>query len=144
MNVIIREGCADTEIIINCPVETEEIRQTADMLRGDIQKLPGIKDGRTYLIDRREVMYVESVDKRCFIYTTDATYETPLKLYEIEARTAGLGFFRSAKSQIVNLTRIKSLRPDFGGRLEVVMETGERLIVSRQYAKSLKERMGLR
>ena len=77
-------------------------------------------------------------------YTAHDVYETPLKLYEIEECLADTGFFRISKSQIINILRITSLCPDFGGRIEVMMENGEKLIVSRQYSKSLKERLGLK
>jgi len=71
-------------------------------------------------------------------------YELPLKLYELEEILASAGFIRSAKSQVLNLYKIDSLCPDFGGRIEVTMQNGERLIVSRQYAKQLKERLGIK
>ena len=67
-----------------------------------------------------------------------------LKLYEIEEWLSGGSFFRNSKSQVVNLKKIKSLCPEFGGRIEAVLENGEILMVSRQYSKSLKERLGLK
>ena len=131
-------------MIIKCPAVTEEVRKIIYLLHGDGDRLTGIKDGKTALIDKRDVLYFESVEKRCFIYTAADVYETGLRLYEIEERLNDEGFFRNAKSQILNIAKIKSLCPDFGGRLEVSMENGEKLIVSRQYAKLLKERLGLK
>lgn len=144
MKVEIHEGFPDIEIVINCPQASDKINKMASMLRSYDEKLPGVRDGQTHMIDKQDVLYFESVDKRCFMYTADELFETPLKLYEIEDRMTDMGFFRSAKSQIVNIAKISSLCPDFGGRMEVVMENGERLIVSRQYAKSLKERLRLK
>jgi DNA-binding LytR/AlgR family response regulator len=144
MKVEVREGFPDVTVIINCPRESEEIRGIVTVLQSCDTRLSGTKGGHTYLIDRKDVLYFESVDKRCFLYTTDEVYETRLKLYEVEARLSELGFFRSAKSQIINIAKIASLCPDFDGRMEVRMENDERLIVSRQYARSLKERLGLR
>ena len=144
MDVIIQEDCSNIEVIIKCPKATDEIQKMASLLQGYGQKMPGTKDGQTFLVDRHDILYFESVDKRCFIYTTADVYETALKLYEIEEwLTTGI-FFRSSKSQVINIKKIKSLCPEFGGRLEVVMENGEILMVSRQYAKILKERLGLK
>ena len=144
MEVIIQEGCQNIEVVIKCPEATDEIQKIASLLQRYGQKMPGIKDRQTFLVDWHDILYFESVDKRCFIYTTADVYETVLKLYEIEEwLTAGI-FFRSSKSQVVNIKKIKSLCPEFGGRLEVVMENGEILMVSRQYAKLLKERLGLK
>ena len=144
MKVEIREGFADVEVIIRCAEETEKIRKMAAMLQGMDEKLRGAKNGRTHMIDRQDVFYFEAVDRRHFIYTEKDAYETQLKLYELEDRLSDAGFFRSSKSQIINISKIASLCPDFDGRMEVVMKNGEKLIVSRQYSKPLKERLGLK
>ena len=143
LKIEIQEGFEDVEIIIRCPEITDKIRKMESLLHGSRQRLSCGKDGVTHLIDKQDVLYFESVDKRCFIYTEDDVYETALKLYEIEEMLSEAGFLRSAKSQILNIAKIKSLCPDFGGRIEVIMDNGEKLIVSRQYAKILKERLGL-
>ena len=67
-----------------------------------------------------------------------------MKLYELEEILGPIGFFRNAKSQIINIAKIKSLCPDFGGKIEAEMENGEKVIISRQYSKRFKERIGLK
>jgi DNA-binding LytR/AlgR family response regulator len=116
----------------------------ASVLQGFDNKLQGSKDGKIYLIDVKDVLYFESVDKRCFIYTDKDVYDTPLKLYEIEEQLTEKGFIRIAKSQILNIFQIESLCPDFGGRIEIILKNSEMLIVSRQYSKLFKERLGIR
>jgi len=108
------------------------------------KKLSGVKDGALHVIDPQEVFYFDTVDKRYFIYTEHDVFETHLKLYEIEQLLPPALFFRSSKSQIINIAKIASLWPDIAGRLEVVMKNEERVIVSRQYARALKERLGLK
>ena len=119
------------------------VRQIVSAIQSLDRKLIGVRDGRTSVVDWRDVLYLESVDKRCFIYTADQVLETPLTLREVEERFDGTGLFRCSKSQIVNLLHLTSLRPEFGSRLELVMKNSERLIVSRKYAKPLKERLGV-
>lgn len=144
MEIQIQEGFPSLEIIIKCPKASEEIHKMVSLLQNHEQKLLGKKDGMTSLIDKQDVLYFESVEKHCFIYTAADVYETDLKLYELEDRLTDAGFFRSSKSQILNIVKITSLCPDFGGRMEVIMENGERSVVSRQYAKRLKERLGIK
>lgn len=48
-------------------------------------------------------------------------------------------YFRSSKSMIINLSKIIKLEPTLGGRISVTFENNERLIVSRQYVRALKE-----
>jgi len=139
----VHEGCPSVTVVINCPSESDEVRQIVSLLHSLDRKISGSRAGQTHLIDWRDVLYAESVDKRCFVYTSDAVYETALKLYQFEERYADVGFFRASKSQVINLGRIARLRPEFGARLEVVMANGEKLIVSRQYSHLLKTKLGL-
>ncbi len=134
----------ETEIAITCNHLTPEIEKIISMLRMMEMKLTGIKDGETCLIDAAKVLYIESVDKKTFIYTEGAVYETPLKLYELESQLSGSGFFRASKSCIIHLKQIKSLRADLNRRIKVTMSSGEQLIVSRGYADELKERLGVK
>lgn len=59
-----------------------------------------------------------------------------------EDRLESCDFFRASKSSIINFNRIQSLKPEFGGTMQVTMTNGERLNVSRQYAKQIKEKLG--
>jgi DNA-binding LytR/AlgR family response regulator len=144
MKVEIAEGYSEIEIVIKCPSATDEIKKMVSILQGFDNKLSGSKNGKIYFIDAKYIFYFESVDKRCFIYTEKDVYETVLKLYEIEEQLADKGFIRSSKSQILNIAKIKSLCPDFGGRLEIILENDEILMASRQYSKLLRERLGIR
>ena len=134
----------ETEIAITCNHLTPEIEKIISMLRMMEMKLTGIKDGEICLIDAAKVLYIESVDKKTFIYTEGTVYETPMKLYELESQLSGSGFFRASKSCIIHLKQIKSLRADLNRRIKVTMSSGEQLIVSRGYAEELKERLGVR
>jgi len=144
MKITIQENHPALEVIIQCPQADDTVHKIKSMLHGLGQKLPCVLDGATHFIDPADALYFESVDKRCYLYTAHNVYEAPFRLYEIEALLADAPFIRSAKAQIINLAQIQSLCPDFGGRIEAVLSNGEKLIVSRQYAKNLKERLGIK
>lgn len=145
MKISIQEGpeFAETEVIVRCREATPQVMSMVAALRVFDQKLTGEREGRTFLLDARDVLYAETVDKRAFLYTADGVFETPLRLYELEERLASRDFFRAGKSIVVNFSQIKSIRPDFGGRLELTMTNGERLFVSRQYVPVVKQKLGL-
>lgn len=134
----------ETEIAITCNHLTPEIEKIISMIRILDMKLTGIKDGETCLIDAAKVLYIESVDKKTFIYTENAVYESQLRLYELEAQLERSGFFRASKSCIIHLKQIKSLKADLNRRIRVTMSNGEQLMVSRGYAEELKGRLGIR
>jgi DNA-binding LytR/AlgR family response regulator len=88
-------------------------------------------------------MYIDTVDKRTFLYTEDASFETPLKLYELENQLGPACFLRAGKSCLYNFNYIKSFKSDLDGRLILTMKNDIRLIVSRQYAAILKKQLGV-
>ncbi len=136
-------GNTDTEIIINCLRLTPEIEKMIALLRMMDMKLTGRRDGEIYVIDISEVLYIDTVDGRTFIYTMNCVYETDMRLYELEEQLEDSGFFRSGKSCILNMRQIVSLKSDIDRKIRVTMSNGEQLLVSRQYTKQLKERLGI-
>lgn len=138
------ESIQDTEISIVCNRITPEIEKVISTLRMLDRQLTARKGEEIFLLDISEVLYIETVDKRTFLYTVKDEYETNLKLYELENQLEEVGFLRVGKSCVLNLRHIKSLKADFDRRIRVSMENGEQLIVSRQYADELKKRLGVK
>ena len=131
----------ETEVIINCPQADEDILRLVAMLRIHQKKLVGTLEGEQHLLDVRDILYIDTVDKRTFLYTGKTVYECALRLYELEDGLQNLDFLRVGRSAIVNFRRIRSIRPELGGRLLLTMENGEQLYVSRQYAVAMKEKL---
>ena len=131
----------ETEVIINCPKADEDILHLVAMLRIHQRKLVGTREGESYLLDAKDILYIDTADKRTFLYTREAVYESTLRLYELEEGLGGLEFLRSSRSALVNFRRVQSIRPELGGRLLVTLEGGERRYVSRQYAAAWREKL---
>lgn len=129
---------------ITCPQLTPDIERLIAALRIMDSKLTVIKDAETFILDISEIAYIESVDRKTFVYTDKDCYETKLKLYETEERLCGAGFLRISKSCLVNLRYIRSLRSELDRRLRLTLENGEQIIVSRQYSDDIKTRLGVR
>ena len=132
---------SETEIIVNCPLADEDILRLITMLRVYQRKLVGVLDGEQHLLDVKDVLYIDTADKRTFLYTGTAVYESALRLYELENNLKELDFLRVGRSAIVNFRKIRSIRPELGGRLLVTMDNGEQVYVSRQYAGEMKEKL---
>jgi len=132
----------ETEIVIHCRKADNQVLRVVAALSSLDKKLTGTKDGRTFVLDPANILYFDSVDKKTFVYTESEVLEISLRLYELEERLPH-DFFRASKSAIINISKIKSILPDFGGRMEVTLITGEKLMVSRQYAHDLKMKLAL-
>ena len=133
----------ETEIEITCNHLTPEIEKLLSMIRIMDKQIAGIKDGETHIIDVHHVMYIESVNKKTFLYTLTGFYETNLKLYELEDQLSDVGFIRVSKHCIINLKDVTSLKADFDRRIKVTLNNGEKLLVSGQYADVFKSRLGV-
>lgn len=144
ITINIDRNLTDTEIIINCTKLTYEIEQIVTALRLLDKKLTVTKEEESYILDVAKIYYIESVDRKTFVYTKHDCFETKLKLYEIEERLCDYGFLQTGKSCLVQLQHIRSLRAEINRKLRVTLENGEQLIVSRQYAEALKIRLGVK
>lgn len=133
----------EISVDITCKSLTPEIEKVIATLRMIEKQLTGKKDGQIFLISVRDVVYIESVERKCFLYTREAYYETDFKLYELEEQLRDSGFFRISKSVLINLREVRSLKAELNRRLRVTMRNGEQIIASRQYADELKKELGL-
>lgn len=144
IEINVDENVEDTHIVISCRKLTPEMEKLLAMLH-ILEKQLAVKKGEeTCFLDVSEAVYIESVDRKSFIYTKQDVYESDFKLYELEQQLESCGFFRASKSCLIQLNYIKSLRADINRRIKVTLENDEQLIVSRQYAEELKRRLGLK
>ena len=134
----------ETEISVTCPSVTPEVETIMSMLRVLDRKLTVKKDGEVFLLNLEDILYLEAVERKCFVYTEKAVYESDSKMYELEQQLAASGFFRVSKSTLLSLKHIQSLRTDINHRIRITMDNGEKLIASRFYADELRERLGLK
>lgn len=135
---------SDTQIKISCSRLTPEIEKLLATLRMMDRKLTAAKDGEIYLLDVGEIIFLETVDRKTFVYTREEIYESDFKLYQLEQELFECGFFRASKSCLIQLKYIKSLKADINRKIRVTLENGEQLMVSRQYADALKKRLGVK
>ena len=138
-----RPGLEQTEVSIRCPRLDTQITRLIELLRLSDARLTGEKDGETCILDGAEVLYIDTVDRGTFLYTAGGVYQTRLRLYELEEQLAAWDFIRVSKSAIVNFSRVRSLRPDFGGRMRLTMSNGEVVLANRQYVPAIKKKLGL-
>ena len=139
-----RDTVQDVEVTILCARTDRRVLDMVSRLRMLDRKVTGISKGRMRVLSAEDVYYIESVDKRTFIYTADEVLESNLRLYEMEENLADCDFLRIAKGCIVNFRAIVALKPDINGRIIATLENNEQLIISRQYASDVKLKLGLK
>ena len=140
----INEKYPDTDIKITAPRLTQDIEKIISFMRILDRKITAKIGDETYLLDAEKILYIETVDRNTFIYTTEATYESDLKLYELEQELLEQDFIRISKQSIVNLRKVKSLKADINRKIRITLQNGEQIIVSRMYSEELRKRLGVK
>lgn len=135
------EEIEDIEIVVNCKRADENLLKMIAAIRAFDKKITGTKEGKLFVLEVDDIYYFESVDKKTFMYMDKDIYENTMRLYELEEKFSNSDFFRASKSTIINLSKVKVITPVFGGKLEVILENDEKLMVSRQYVPLLKSKL---
>ena len=133
----------EAEIVVRCKQIDDEILELLALLRERSSVISGFANKETHLVTPSDILYAESIDGKTFLYTVDMVLETHQSLTVLQAFHEDFGLLRISKSQIVNLHHVAKLKGLGNSRIEIVLRNGEKLIVSRHYIHSLKEKLGM-
>ena len=135
---------SENEIVLRCRELDDEMLHVLSLLRSGMQTVCGWAEDRQMVFLRPgEVLYVESVEEKTWLYCEDVVWRTALTLAELESRYEALGFCRVSRSMVVNLHGIRQLKSCAGSRIEATMHNGEKVLISRHYGPLLRERLGM-
>ncbi|MDO4333680.1 MAG: LytTR family DNA-binding domain-containing protein [Eubacteriales bacterium] len=124
---------------IRCHEVTEEIREIVTFVKSRQGQLTGVLEGKKYEISVLDIYYIEAVDNRVFLYCSRQVYETKQKLYELEEFLKEKYFLRVSKSLLLNLMKVKAVKPALNGRFIAILQGGEEIMISRKYVPELKK-----
>ncbi|TDL77922.1 LytR/AlgR family response regulator transcription factor [Peribacillus frigoritolerans] len=99
-------------------------------------------EGEIIYLEPKDILYMYRDEKVTKIITRTKSFDTKTPLKDLESRLGPYCFFRIHKSYLVNLDYVAKLTPWFNGAYQLELEgTEEMLSVSRNYVKSLRERL---
>ena len=136
------DGKEKEQALIRAVEKTPDILSAMDLLENGSGGVTVMKDRSTYFCKLTQIYYIESVDKRTYVYTKNDCFESRDRLYEMEEKL-GTYYVRISRSMIVNLLKIRNVRAEPGGRMAAVLLNDERVIISRSYVKEIKRRLGI-
>lgn len=96
------------------------------------------------LLDPRDVSHAQLADELVTVHAAGQTYLSALSLQELEARLPHATFVRVHRRALVNLTHVVRLQPNEVGGFVALTTSGHSVEVSRQAARDLRRRLGLR
>lgn len=143
MRVDIRNvSCAkDERVVLECVDMTKDFEDIRDYALMKGNTITGYINDAAFVLTLSDVLYFEAVGERVFAYTENELYEIKSRLYTLEENYRDCMFIRCSKSVIINISKISSFRPAPDTRLLAKMKNGEEIVISRMYAKALKQRL---
>ena len=97
------------------------------------------KENEEYSVPLNDIYYLESVDKKAFIYTKSDVYQTSHRLTELEKMIHGAGFVRVSRSVIINVEKLKGIKNLPNSKLEAILINDERICVNRNYLNDIRD-----
>ena len=128
----------EESITIRYSEPTPVINRILKILRDQDNKIWGRDGSESICVERDEILYLESVDDKVFAYTKERVLRLDGSLHSFMQDTEDDVFFRCSKSMVINVNHVQSLRSLSSNRIDVTMEGGEHLVISRRYASEFR------
>lgn len=133
----------DSKIIESNNKKSLEDKEHIDkqLNRNSIKKLSAELNGKIYLIDLDEVFYAYTDKNYVYIKRFDDKLITRYTLASLEEKLHNLNFFRTHRSYLVNLNKVKEISPYFKGTYTLIISDKENssIPVSRRQTKELRK-----
>lgn len=121
------------------------VRQIIDTVNAERPVLYGraadedLDDGDIILLDPKEIYYMDFVERRLFAYTKDGVFRVKSTPASCEEQLWNYGFVRVSKSNLINIYKIKQLKPDINMRIFALFDNDEKICINRNYRKKFHE-----
>jgi two-component system LytT family response regulator len=99
--------------------------------------------GKVSFIKVSEIDWIGAADYYACLHIGTKTHLLRRSLSELEMELDPATFCRVHRSSIVNLERVRGLKLNGDGEYDVLLESGERLRLSRRYRKEFQSRLGV-
>ena len=131
ITIDIDDKYSDIAVEVKAPRLTQDIEKIISLMRMINMQIAVKQEDEIILLDTDKILYIEAVERNTFVYTKDSSYESDLKLYQVEQELLEQNFIRISKQCILNLRKIKSLKADINRKIRVTLVNDEQIIVSR-------------
>jgi two-component system LytT family response regulator len=125
---------------------SEQIRQLANRFGMEsryLQRLVVKTGDRVLLLNVAEVDWLEAAGNYVCVHAGKDNHIVRDSLVHLESRLDPSHFARTHRSTVVNLDRIRELRPHWHGDYELILRSGRALPLSRRYREALTEKLGI-
>jgi two-component system, LytTR family, response regulator len=137
-----RTVIAEREKLSALLAETGRVSETTDSAPNMLHDRILVKTGtRVLFLNPCDIDWVEAAGNYVKLHVGTDEYIVRESITRLESMLAPRQFARVHRSTIVNLNRVRELRPWFSGEMIIVMNTGTELKLSRTYRRDLERRV---
>ncbi|MCD7803552.1 MAG: LytTR family transcriptional regulator DNA-binding domain-containing protein [Oscillospiraceae bacterium] len=129
---------SEPEIILHYNSMDEQTKALVEKIQQYTETTTGRVGNRYYRVPLSGIYYIESVDKKTYLYEEHRVLHCGESLKVMQERLEKRNFVRISKNCIVNLAHICDVQSAENHHLLITMENGEHLIASRAYSASLR------
>ena len=132
-------SCSEIEITIKYPKKNRQVNRIVDFLQSFDMQIKCDNDNTERMVDIKDIHYIESVEKKTFVYLEKAVYHTDFRLYQLKDKLQKYGFVQISKSCVLNINALESIKPLFNSRMEATLKNGEKVYINRKYLNDVKK-----
>jgi DNA-binding LytR/AlgR family response regulator len=129
----------EIEVLIRYAQLNKHVKRIISLLKSADNKVKCSLNNNEVWINASAIYYIESVDKKTFVYCEKEVYRTELRLYQIVQELSETNFVQVSKSCVLNLNVLESIKPLLNSRLEATLSNGEHINITRKYIPNIKK-----
>ncbi len=131
----------ETEVIVKYAKMDQDVKRLISLLQAVDTKIICESEDGEKIVNAADIFYIESVDKRTYIYCENEVYRTQLRLYQLLGMLSDMDFVQINKACILNVNVLDAMKTLFNSRMEATLKNGERLYVTRKYLNGIKNKL---
>ena len=142
-NVVVKtwqdETLQEIEVSVGYPEEDREVKRIVSLINSVQKQVRCNSDTKEKMVNASDIYYIESVDKKTFVYLKEEVFRTEKRLFQLKDELESAGFVQISKSCLLNIHIMESIRPLINSRMEAVLSNGERVFVTRKFLKEIRQ-----
>ncbi|MGN7479846.1 LytR/AlgR family response regulator transcription factor [Solibacillus silvestris] len=125
---------------------TARIEMAKNLLENEefSSKIPVYQGKKLILLEQNKIQLIRTELGNVIVYMEDGSWYEVRETLQYLENTLGEQFIRISKGSLINMDCIKSVKASFNGTMEVLLDNDLEDIISRNYRKLFKERLGVK
>lgn len=131
----------DIEVLIKYARMNHTVERLVSLISSFHNTIKCNSESCEVMVNASDIYYIESIDKKTFVYCEKSVYRTNYRLYQLMKELDDFHFVQVSKSCILNINVLDRIRPLINSRMEATLCNGERINVTRKYIPNIKSKL---